>query len=62
MVQKRYVKEQAYKSVYGDYIIRGTAKKIAGDYLGLSNGVEGAEKEMLLQHSEHWRRVERGMT
>jgi hypothetical protein len=60
VVQKRYVGEKTYKSVYGDYTIRGTAKKIAGDYLGLSNTVEGAEKEMLLQHSEHWRRVERG--
>ena len=58
MVQKRNVK--TYKSVYKDYIIRGEAKKIARDYLGLSNGVEGSEKEMLLQHAEHWYRVEYG--
>lgn len=58
MVQRRNVRQ--YKSVYKNYIIRGTAKKIAQDYLGLSNELEGAEKEMLLQHSEHWYRVEYG--
>ena len=60
MVQKRYIREQTYKSVYKDYIIRGGAKKIARDYLGLSNEVEGAEKEILLQHSHHWFQVANG--
>lgn len=60
MVQGRRIREKTYKSVYKDYTIRGTAKKIACDYFGLANEVEGAECEVLLQHSHHWFQVADG--
>jgi hypothetical protein len=49
-----------YRSTYENHSITGSAGRIASVYKSLAKSVSGVEKEMLLQHAEHWKRVEKG--
>lgn len=50
-------RSKSFKSTFGEFIIRGSAKQIYEKWLGLANEVTEFEREGMLQQADHWKRV-----
>lgn len=42
------------RSVFGEYVLRGSAKQVHDKWLELAESANGVDKEGMLQQAHHW--------